>query len=181
MSRTNDARGRQSQAQEEDIVRRAFRLGVLVAVAALVATATATAADVIVNPYFGCGGGTRTVPAGSTIVIRQGWVAANRGLAQDFEGAVTTVLTIDGANRADADDPGYGSLIGNPDGWTWRWSYPTGITLGAGDSMSFTFDWIVSHPIHDGIVLGGDHDMRPALGGPGSVFGGPLACTVTGV
>lgn len=152
-------------------------LAAVAAAAALLAPA-AQAGTVIINPFFGCAGGTRYVAAGSDITLRQGWLATTRGLAQAFDSGNTTVLSIDGAARADADDASYGSLVQVDNGWIWRWIYPTGITLDAGESFTFAFDWVLSHQIHDGFVLANDHDQRPAFGGPGSAFGGPLTCTV---
>jgi len=48
----------------------------------------------------------------------------------------------------------------------------TGITLGAGDSLTLTYDDVLSHSITDG-YLGKIN--------AGSIFGGPVTCTVTGV
>lgn len=146
---------------------------------ALAVSASATAAaTVTINPFFGCSGGVRVVPADSTIVLRQGWLASNRGLAQDFENANTTTLSIDGVPRADADDASYLTLVEAPDGWISRWTYATGITLQSGQSLTYTFDWILSHQLHDGIIAADDRDQSPGFVGPGSAFGGALTCTV---
>ena len=155
------------------------------ALAAVVAAATllvpvAQAGTVFVNPFFGCPGGTRSVPAGSDITLRIGWATVNRGLTHAFEVAETTTLTIDGVARADADDDVYRTLAKRPDGsWASSWIYPTGITLAAGESFTFVYDSLVSHRLHDGVVKADDHDQSPAFVGPGSIFGGPLTCTVT--
>lgn len=160
---------------------KATRIALVTAIAAIAlatAASAAAAGTVTINTFFGCPGGIRVVPADSTIVLRLGWLASTRGLAQSFEIANTTVLAIDGAPRADADDASYLTLVAGPDGWTSRWNYPTGITLAAGDSFAYSFDWLLSHQLHDGIVTDDDRDQSPTFAGPGSAFGGPLNCTV---
>lgn len=158
---------------------------VVLAAAAAVASlgaSPAQAATVTINPFFGCPAGVRGVPAGSDITLRLGWATRNRGLAQMFEVAETTTLSIDGVARSDADDEGYRTLVEAPDGsWVSRWLYPTGITVGLGDSFTYVYDSLISHAVHDGITTESDHDQRPLRGGPGSVVGGPLTCTVVGV
>lgn len=161
--------------------KRSGALAAVVAAAALFAP-VAQAGTVIISPLFGCAGGTRHVPAGSDITLRQGWAALNRGLTHAFEVAETTTLTIDGVARADADDDVYRTLVERPDGsWASSWIYPTGITLAAGESFTFVYDSLVSHRIHDGVTKADDHDQSPFFWGPGSIFGGPITCTVTAV
>ena len=64
--------------------------------------------------------------------------------------------------------------------WQTRFTYPTGITLAGGQSLTFSYDEVIAHPFHDGFTTDAGHEGdRPAFGGPGSIFGGPLSCAVT--
>jgi hypothetical protein len=153
-----------------------------IALAGLFGTTSASAAtSVNVNPFFGCPGGTRTVPAGSTIVISIGQATSTRGLAQDYMNDVTTLLSVNGAPIVDADALYRTGPIEFPDGsWQTRFTYPTGITLSSGQSLTFSYDEVLAHQFHDGFMTDTEHQGdRPLFGGPGSIFGGPLSCTVT--
>jgi hypothetical protein len=115
-------------------------------------------------------GGTATVPAGSTVTFRFGWLTREEALAEQFLQVVDVTASVDGVPVADANsywtDP-----ASTGSGWLTNWLYPTGITLGAGDSLTLTWDATLSHPVADG------------FGGVASddVFGAPVTCTVTGV
>jgi hypothetical protein len=137
--------------------------------AALVAAASAQADTANVNPYFGCNGGARSVAAGSTIVIRIGWSTSNRGLSQAFVNADTTVLSVNGSSVDNTEAYRAGPAEQADGSWITWFAYPTGITLQSGQSLTFSYDDVVSHPVTDG----------EGFVGPGSIFGGPLTCTVT--
>jgi hypothetical protein len=122
--------------------------------------------------------GQATVPAGSTITVRTaGWGVPNYGQIKDFLNAVTVTATVDGTPIANANS--YWTpperFISNPPEirWVTDWIYPTGITLGAGQSLTFTTDWSVSHPLATAAHPPG----RPIPAG--SVIGGPISCTIT--
>jgi hypothetical protein len=150
-------------------------------VAAASTAATASAATPVTVSIYGCAfvdHGAMTVPEGSTVTFRSGWATTNRGFTQMFLEAVTTTASIDGTPIADA--AGYWSTpakAGGPDfPWLTLWTYPTGVTLGAGDSVTLSTDWVLSHTVLDGSTTDGELNHIPA----GSVFGGPVSCTVTG-
>jgi hypothetical protein len=151
-------------------------------VAILAATAsTANAAVATVNP-FGCaffGGGQATRPAGSTIVIRQGLAQQTRGVLTAQLGAQTTTLSVNGGDAVDLTRD-WSAPAQAPDGsWVTVVDYPTGVTLGAGQSLTFTFTLTLDHPVPEVLVppVGGDAG-KPLLGAAGSQA---WACTVTGV
>jgi hypothetical protein len=123
-------------------------------------------------------GGSATVPAGDPVELRATWVAKTRGLVQDFLNAATASASINGIPLADPT-----SYFGAPNsdlvpgGWATRWSYFTG-PLAVGQSMTVVYDAVVSHPVPDGIST--NPDGTPYLY-TGSVYGGPVSCTITGV
>jgi len=133
--------------------------------------------------FFRCAdnGGQATVPAGSMVTFQSGWVTANRGLDEAFLNAVTVTASVNGTQIPNANSYwGAPEPFTPPEGgtaWVTFWTYPTGITLGAGQSLTFTTDWTLSHQIASG-------DVIPPKGGTlhisaGSMFG-TISCTVTG-
>ncbi len=117
---------------------------------------------------------TRTAPAGTEIVLRIPWGAKSPGLVIDFLQDVTTTVLIDGVPVANADsfwstrpqrfDFGFGSA------WWTFWTYPTGVVLAPGETLSVSPELFFSHLLFDGV----------GFFGPG-VFGSPGTCTITGV
>lgn len=121
-------------------------------------------------------GGNVTRPAGSAIVVRNGYSTKTYGLDVDFLKAQTTTLSINGEPAVDISGL-YGAPAQQSDG-SWRSDalYATGITLAnPGDTMTFTISVSVSHLIADVQPEPG----RPLFGGPGVIFSG--TCTVTAV
>lgn len=162
--------------------RRATLSGIGVAVAAALALGVTPArADVVtVNP-FACatGGGSVSLPAGSTIVVRQGLAEQARGILIALLQAQTTTLTIDGGPAVDISDD-WTDLVQMPDGsWQTAVEYPTGITLTAGQSLTLVFAITLEHQTPEVVIppLGGDGG-KPAFNVPGTQA---WACTVTGV
>jgi hypothetical protein len=130
---------------------------------------------------YGCivgRGGHRTVPAGSTIVIRNGWLSTKVGGVYSFLGAQTSILSVNDGPMIDVSDD-YGAP--EPEstfGWATWLRYPSGVTLvEPGDSMRFTFALLFDRPVADTSDLDGDGSVDPVKGGPGLSFGG--TCTVT--
>ena len=124
-------------------------------------------------------GGSETVPAGSQVDLTIAWTTKTRGLEDTFLDAVTTVASVDGNPIANANSY-FGAPTGdNTDGWLMRWTYPTGITLASGQTMTVSFDWILAYEITDGYKYG-DPPQKSHIG-PGSAFGGPISCTITAV
>jgi hypothetical protein len=154
------------------------RLVVALAIAAGVLAPVAAAADVSVGA-FGCfaGGGTRIVPAGSTIVVRQGFAEQTRGVLTTFLGAQTSTVSVNGGPAVDVSG-GYSAPAQQPDGsWASFVNSPTGITLAAGESLTFAFTLTLSHVVPEVLI--------PPLGGePGKPAFNPAttqvwSCTVT--
>jgi hypothetical protein len=106
----------------------------------------AQAAVVNVNPFL-CQtfqGGSMTVPAGSEITIRQGVAEQTRGILTASLNAQTTTITVNGTT-VDVSDA-WPAPEQRPDGaWTSFITYPTGITLGAGDSLSVVWMTTLAH------------------------------------
>jgi hypothetical protein len=160
-------------------------LAVLVAVSALAAVGVSpsSASSPTVIRFFGCvylHGGSVSVPAGTPVVLQAGWAAKTRGLIEDFLHTVTTTAALNGDPVTNAD-----SLWTSPDPTTdapyWStWQFYPGGTLAAGQSVTLTLDWTVSHPYWDGVTLNPDGSHAVTAAG-GSVTGGPVTCTVTGV
>lgn len=137
----------------------------VVAAAWALVPAQAAAAEVKIHTVFGCQGGTQVVPAGSSITLRTGWLAASPGLVREYLGAEATTLTINGTVRREADDAVYWD---SPADAVSHWLYPTRVTLDAGESMTFHYVEELDHPLHDGIVQDADgHGF--AIAGPGVV------------
>jgi hypothetical protein len=152
-------------------------LAAAAAVAAGVASAS-TATPVAVPTCFFVHGGGVNVPAGNPVELRATWVAKNLGLVVDFLNAVTASASIDGIALANPTN-----YFGGPSSdlvsgrWATRWSYSTS-PLAVGQSMTVIYDAVVSHPVTDGLST--NLDGTPFLY-TGSVYGGPVTCTVTGV
>jgi hypothetical protein len=131
---------------------------------------------------FGCIeflGGQRFVPAGSAIVIRQGYESGTRGAVDSFRLAQTTLLSVADGTMIDASDS-YGEPQKSPVTGTWLsfLHHPTGVTLAnPGDSMRFTFSLFMNRHVTDVFDLDGDGTPDPQPGGVGLAFGG--TCTVT--
>jgi hypothetical protein len=132
---------------------------------------------------FGCiaglGGGHRTVPAGSTIVIRNGWISTVFGSQRSFLDAQTSILSVNDGPMVDASDA-YAEPDRAPDQrWATWLRYPTGVTLASpGDAMRFTFALVFDRPLTDTSDLDGDGSIDPLVPGhAGLAFGG--TCTVT--
>ena len=142
---------------------------------------SAQAAPVVV-PAFPCAvvlGGNTTVPAGSTVIVRQRWDAKNHGLSQAFLNAQTTLVSVNGGTAVDVSQT-YDPISTGPTGNSvTRVSYDTGITLGLGQQLTFVVTISFSHRIHDGFSLEDNETHRPLFFGPGATFTFP--CTVTGV
>jgi hypothetical protein len=141
-----------------------------------VARADAPGTPTTVNA-FGCivsNAGHVTRPAGSTIVIRQGFSDHPRGVLVDFLGGQTTLLSVNDAQMVDVSDQ-WTEPVEQPSGfWLSAVEYPTGVTLAQpGDQMRFTFSLVVGGPVPEAALEPG----QPAFNGPGLAFGG--TCTVT--
>jgi hypothetical protein len=130
---------------------------------------------------FGClraFGGHRTVPAGSTIVIRNGWVSTVFGSQRSFLDAQTSIVSVNDGPMVDVSD-GYTDPEQGPNQWATWLRYPSGVTLASpGESMRFTFTLVFDRPLTDTSDLDGDGSIDPVVPGhAGLSFGG--TCTVT--
>jgi hypothetical protein len=155
--------------------------GVLVLLTALLALPTVARAQTAVVPAFPCAvifGGQWTVPAGSDVVVAQRWEAKNIGLVQTFLNAQTTTLAVNGGTPLDISGE-YVPISATPDGtYFTRVAHDTGITLEAGDSLTFNVVISFSHRVLDGFTLADETSHRPLFFGPGVTFEFP--CEVTG-
>src|SRR5690242_10281960 len=128
----------------------------LLAVVAAVALATAmlatdvapaSAADATIGG-FGCitGSHQRTVPAGSTVVIRFGFIDFNRGVLTNLLQDQTTTSSLNEGAPIDVSGL-YATPTHNPDGtWETLAFFHTGITLAnPGDTMTFTLTVSLAH------------------------------------
>jgi hypothetical protein len=157
-------------------MRKAIALTVMaMGVAAVLASSTAAADSVVgATNCLLVNGGQVTRPAGSTIVVRNGFATKNYGIDVNFLNAQTTTLSVNGGPAVDISGS-YGAPTQVSDG-SWRSDafYATGVTLAnPGDTMTFTISVSVSHRVADVQSEPG----QPLFGGPGVIFSG--TCTVT--
>ena len=153
----------------------------LVVVLAGVLAATADAAVATVNPYA-CAtfsGGSVTRPAGSTITVRQGVSEQERGILTAFLREQTTTVSINGGPAVDL-TAAWGASAQSPLGdWVSFAEYPTGITLGAGDSLTIAFSLTLAHRLPEVVSpAAGFPAGQPVFNEPGTTT---WTCTVTGV
>lgn len=124
-------------------------------------------------------GGHATVPAGSTVSVRFGWAARTAGLDEAFVRDIDIAASVDGTPVADTasywGQPTAADLGGGLHGYIVNWLYPTGVTLGSGQSLTFVFDGELAHPITDGFTSAQGGGRVPA----GDILGGQDTCTVT--
>ena len=148
---------------------------VATSIAAMIAS-SATAADNVVGAT-NClivNGGQVTRPAGSTIVVRNGFATKTYGLNVDFLKAETTTISVNGGPAVDISNLYGAPMQPNGGGWVSNTFYPTGVTLAnPGDTMTFTISVSLSHRFADVMADPG----QPLFGGPGVIFSG--TCTVT--
>jgi hypothetical protein len=136
------------------------------------ADSTATPTTFTAFNCIGVNGGHKTVPAGSTVVIRQVIVDPRPGALAAFIKAQTTLVSVNDAQMSDVSNqwPGPVSVSNDLLGSTLQ--VPTGVTLAnPGDQMRFTFSMTLSTTT---APIPGEPST---LGKPGLVFGG--TCTVT--
>jgi hypothetical protein len=130
---------------------------------------------------FGClvNRGQRTVPAGSMIVIRNGWsVFGSRGSIGSFLAAQVSVLSVNDGPMIDVSGEYGPAELSGTDTWTTWLRHSSGVTLdNPGDSMRFTFTLVFKRPVTDVSDLDGDGSADPVNGSGGLAFGG--TCTVT--
>jgi hypothetical protein len=93
--------------------------------------------------------------------------------------AISTIASIDGGPVADVDgywsapEPVWSDLWGAIV-WATYWTYPTGITVAAGDSITISYEWALSHQLVDGLVKIDDTNKLMHFTGPYS-----FSCTIT--
>lgn len=157
-------------------------LAAAVCFAAIGVSASSGSAPTVISffPCVGPNGGSETVPAGTTVVLRAGWVAKSRGLIEDWFNDVTTTAALNGKPVANADSL-WTSPISLDPYWETNQYYSLG-TLGAGQSETLTLHWTLSHPYWDGITFNPDGSRQVSPAGIDLVsfdFGGS-SCTITG-
>ena len=155
------------------------KLALLLALAALAVPAAASAETSTVNA-FACAsihGGAVTVPAGTQVVVTEGWATKSLGLTQDFLKAQTTTISVNGGPALDVSGF-WGPPESHPLAWETSFSYPTGIVLGTGESLTFTVTTSISHRLLDGLFFASGTGGKPLFSDPGTLF--EFSCTVTG-
>ena len=130
---------------------------------------------------FGCIGdhnGHATVPAGSTVVIRQGIGEQTLGILSNFLNAQTTITSVNDAQLSDVSNQ-WGAPVFTGGFWLAVIQIPTGVTLAQpGDQMRFTFALLLSTKVPEIFNPAADGQPgKPVFNGPGLNFGG--TCTVT--
>jgi len=144
-----------------------------------VARADNTGTPVDVNAFSCTNGGYHpTVPAGSTIVIRQTIGEQTRGIMQNFLAAQTTITSANDAPMSDVSSR-WGAPFLLSGVWRTVIEVPTGVTLAnPGDQMRFTFALLLSTKVPEIFnPADGGEPGQPVFNGPGLNFGG--TCTVT--
>jgi hypothetical protein len=118
---------------------------------------------------YGCytNGGEVNRPAGTEIVVRQGWATVTQGESVDFIRAQRTTVSVNSGPVVDLSRDWATPLV-NGDFWTTYVFYPTGIVLGPGQSLTFHYVTTIKHRIYDGV----------SFTEPGTVI--DSTCTVTG-
>jgi hypothetical protein len=169
------------------IRRASLKLLALVLAAGFAFAATAAPASAAtksrVNALF-CAeaGGQWTIPAGTEVQVRLGWLVRNRGLATDFIHAQRTSISVNGGSAVDISglwstpeplnvDP-YGTI------WFTVVSYDTGIVLEQGETMHFQFVLAEQHLLLDLLTFENGVAGQPVLFQP-AVY--TYDCTVTGM
>jgi len=161
------------------VMRRAARVATLLAFvgASTLISAGSVAATEPAGPYsldvFGCNlfdaagdlVDPPVVPAGSEVVLFEGWFAKSRGQLLGFLNNVTWVLTVNGAAVDVQPD-----LTGPIDfGTAWADLFFHSVTVSAGGTLSTHYDNVIKAASYDGFV----HWQK------GSLYGGGVNCTVT--
>ncbi|MHB8644046.1 MAG: hypothetical protein ACYDA3_14310 [Gaiellaceae bacterium] len=127
----------------------------------------------------------RSVPAGSEIVLWIGWGQTTRGGVMDFLHDVTTSVLVNGVPVVNADSYWSGPqllYILPSDPWWVTWTYPTGIVLAAGETLTVQPELVLAHPLAD--PREPDYPLLTPSGPyvePGSGLTAPGTCTITGV
>ena len=159
--------------------RRGSRLAaLLLGVAMLPLTAGVVAADAPATYYldvyscfvddgYGLPIDPNAIPAGSEIVVWEGWLATKRGQLQGFLNNVTWILSING-NPVDV-TPYLSELIYYPGLFWGKFFSVSAGTLGAGESMTTHYDHELKAASYDGVF----HYAR------GSLYDGGVDCTIT--
>jgi hypothetical protein len=124
--------------------------------AALAAPTAAWAYGSEVSAY-GCytSGGQVTRPAGTEIVVRQGWAATTKHYDLDFIHAQQTFVSVNGGGPIDLSDDWTTPRPYSPDSWVTYVFYPTGIVLGPGQSMTFHYVTSLKRTVFDGTGYAG--------------------------
>ena len=118
------------------------------------------------------------MPAGSEVVIVQRWTAKTIGLVQQFLNAQTTTIVVNAGAPTDVSD-GYDPITPAAGGaYLTRVLHPTGVTVGTGESMTFSLVLELAHQLHDGYTFEDVDSHRKLIFGPGVAFEFP--CTVIG-
>lgn len=142
-------------------------------VLATLGAVTARGSSSVEVGFLGCalGNGPTTAPAGSPITLRVSWFASTREFVEDFLNSSQITFSINGRNV-----PGTRHYWTTPSlqadgGWRSDWLYPTGIALAKKATLTASWEDVLRYAVQDG---------TPEGVSAGSLFGGPISCTVSG-
>jgi hypothetical protein len=129
-------------------------LAALALVTAALAVPTAAWAYGSEVSAYGCyaNGGQVTRPAGTEIVVRQGWAATTKHHDLDFIHAQQTTVSINGGAAIDLSRDWTTPREYSPSNWITYVFYPTGIVLGTGESMTFHYVTGLKRQVFDGFA-----------------------------
>jgi len=153
------------------------------ALAALGGATRATASSEVsvhITPCF-FGGGTATVPAGSSVTVFIDWIEQTRGRIQSYLESQTTTASVNNVPVPQASSlwsaPGFDSSFADYP-WFSVWTYGVGTLAHAGDQVTITMQINLQHHI----PAGKDPDTgKMFFDGPGDVFPPATTCTITAV
>jgi hypothetical protein len=119
-------------------------------------------------------GGHKTVPAGSTVVMRQVFLDPRPGALTAFVNGQTTLVSVNDGQMSDVSNQWSASVLGPDGNFGITLGVPTGVTLAnPGDEMRFTFSMTLSSTT---APVPGDPSTQ---GKPGLLFGGTCIVTAT--
>lgn len=143
-----------------------------------VARAHTTTGPVNAFHCFAAHSGEMTVEAGSMVTIGLGWGTQTLGDQTTFLDAETTIVSVNDGSMFDVSDQWSGP-VNTGSLWVSSLEIPTGVTLGQGEEMRFTFALLFSRQVTEQFNPAAGGEPGPIVHSAGLAFGG--TCTVTGV
>jgi len=137
----------------------------------LTAAPSAAAENVTINlSVCDADGGEETVPAGATLVLQETWADTRSAHVRRFLRLQDTTASVNNAPVANASSL-WGPVAQEGSQYVTTWSYNTGVTLSAGESLQVAYDTTFTKHFRDG--------SGTAYEPGSSVYGGPISCRIT--